>query len=690
MTEYVPLGQVGGGYVPLGTVGPAPIDLMSIDPNTEGLGSTTRRYLEAFQANGLDAFPPALVESVTEQVRNDLSGQTGLLGRLADDAFTLPTAAGRGVAQIPGFLGDAMDFGMWLGRGVEGMTGIPAGEGLPGHEALPRSADMAEAYDDLTGGVPPAQTRIGADLQTGVEWGAGALSPYPMATMLPAFAGGILAEETGSPELGLLGTAAGGLLGMRRGANQLVRDNVRGVTDTDWQEALQRQAQAYNQGTPLLASEALGTTGLLNLTSAIRQSGTRGSTTLDRFFAERPQSTDAAFRESMDQLSQAYDPAAAVNQGARTAEDAISTARGQRSAATTPLFEQLDNLSIDPAGGQRILDRVDALIARQPENSIRRNELVRIRNQIAPDGNLDLNAGHLWGTYQGIRDTINLPVEATGSQAVNAGILRDVNSAIRAELDQLPEFQDAVSEYARLSEELVNPLTGSEDSAVRPIANELTRASNPNQAGQALVNPDTRTPAAIQDTLARLRTGAASADESIAGVMRAYLTGRFNSRTAELAGGPREAGGAVFRADVFGNQAQRQNIQTVLREIDPDFADSFDSLMDAYERMGQVPSGGSQTAMRQWISEQAGRGNLAAQILQTLDITRGTFLRQGADLFTSAQRDRVFRRIADILVDDNGVRLLREAAQLGADDPRRWILLTQAVTASRELSGEEE
>lgn len=651
---------------------------------SDRLSATSRAAITALQNGSLPAENlQHIAENMNRLVARDLDPDiSGDIGNMAE-------MLARGVIQMPGAAVDLGNLAMTgIGMGV-GALGAPETGAAIRNVQSPFGSQWLDqnVNDDIFGPRPEPETGFGSNLLTGAEWGGGAMVPGGIArnalTMGSGAVGGLLADDLG-PVAGLLGMiGVGGAANRLTGAGGIARNALREISDEDLANAERLMASSREVDVPLLASEALGSTNMRALADNIAASNGPGGNILDQFLQQRPGQVRTATRGLLDELALPADPRAATQAVADTGVGAIREAQRIRTMNTSHLFDQLHGIDLAPDQSRRIVDTIDGLIERTAENSGRRAMLTRLRNQIEPDSGVETNAGRLWSVYQETRDAIELPEMAEGSQRVHAGILRDVIGSIRSELDTLPEFRTAVSEYEMWSPP-VTRMTGSE--TIPGTVSLLGDATTPRDVARGLLDPEMQRPSGVRTALGDLRTtGAAEANQAVASAVRTHLDNELARATSDLQSGQRLAGGAVLRRNLVGNENQADNLRTLLGELDPEVATGFDRLMEVYERTGRTVNVGSPTAARQVMNERAS-ANAVSGLLDSVNVVqRGGLLGTVSTGFSNIARRRAYEQLANALIDPNGVEILRRLGRVGDFNSLRSHGIALALTAGREL-----
>lgn len=709
MTEPVPVGRLGGAGAP-------PLDLASLSPDDPRLGRTSSLALRALQMHGPDAFPPEVSQGFMDMIEADLGGTTGYGGRLADDLLGLPESLVRGVAEIPG---QVVDMSNLANQGLGALADLGGMEGVGDY----LSNDMQAAYgsqwfnenlsDALMGEQPAPRTDLGNILNTSARWGGNSIVPFTRTNSLTVplgMAGGAasgMMEEAGAPEWLQAATGIGTMVGGGIAANRvssgarLARDALSGTTNQQYADALTRMGQSYDQGVPLMASEALDTPGLRNVVGDILATGGRGANELQSFLSARPGQVRAAGEAAIERVSPTMTetPIGVAQNVNETGTQIIGDARGARSSAVKPFYQAARGLPVvDSAPVTILLDAIDLDLRNGVVGGQARSLVEQFRNQVAGavNENGEYTVSALDSIYKHWRDLANNatnPAAPTENQ-ITLSAIGELGDYV-AEIGRISGTGTPVERGRALYREMspaVEAVTGTDN--VSAIPQRLADGADIGQLADALLDPNTARPADIGAVFNAIRSSDGDVPAmmgSVQDLMRTHLENEFARATSDLQSGERLTGGARFAANVTGNDQAAQNLDFVLREIDPEVADGFEALMETFRRTGLTPAEGSPTAGRAPRLETAG-DNIVSGVADALPIIgsgRGVLsgLSSAMRRFTQG---RAHDRLARYLTSPNGIEQLRQLARLGPYDARAATLAATILNAAGEFGGDGE
>ena len=164
---------------------------------------------------------------------------------------------------------------------------------------------------------------------------------------------------------------------------------------------------------------------------------------------------------------------------------------------------------------------------------------------------------------------------------------------------------------------------------------------------------------------------------------RQNLEGIFNENSQNLQSGANQFGGAKFAASIAGNQAQRDNLKTLVSESSsPQAWKGFETMLDVFEAQGKRLPAGSATAFNQAELEALrGGGNVAKLALTPVKPSKIM------DVFEEFRLGKNTQKLADLLTDPDGIKKLEALAKTKPNSAKREVLtnsLTGGIISNKE------
>lgn len=623
---------------------------------------------------------PGVVEDVAKTVPSGLArgvagvvGLPGALGWVADQV----------AAQTVGRVDNYVRNGDWSAPDVSDVKARseavkPAlGFRLPGAEEVLTSQNVTGAIESVTGPLYKPQTAIGefantaAEFAPGIIFSAGTLPQRLAQTFVPAVTSegaGQVARQV-APDYENVARLVGGVTGavgtavaqIPRGANVVMSDALRGVTQQEWDDAARLMQQASSLpggGVNLTWNEALNqATGgrLKNLTQldrVVTNSGGQGGETMGAFYAQRPDQIARTGAAQLDNLAPApYDAGQAAQRGVDAAEGALRTVRGERSAITAPFYANAANDAVPAADVQSVIQRLDDIIANAPTPELgeaarqlrgqlilrpatpgapaartpvvdpRTGRIIRYDTTPAVPGTPEVprtNVAELDQVYGQARDDFLGPpvVGETGSAArarQSAGhAVTPLNDAL---LNASPNLQQGRAAHQQVTNNLVRPV---EQGPIGRVANIDPGSQNASaQMGRELASPGVdRYHGVVQQAVRRMVRQDPRAAETLA---RDYVGDVLNQATRDLQGGANVYGGANFFKKIAGDDASLRNLEAMVTQLPMGQQrwGGFRNFLDAMQATGYKAVKGSDTAFNQATQQQLREGGLIGKALET-------------------------------------------------------------------------
>lgn len=470
-----------------------------------------------------------------------------------------------------------------------------------------------------------------------------------------------------------------------------IRRSTEGMTDDDWQKAL--DLQNSGTGIDLSSPEAVaqargGASKLPDLLRIVEGSQTGGAIT-GPFFAARPAQVDTAVGGVLDKIApQSAQPSVLGPRAADAATRALQEVEQARTAAVQPHYTAANADKVSEDTMRAILDTIGRTTADDstgilagPLNDLRSRLIETPANpgkpatrvaQERPNGTIYktepaieatpekpiLDVENLDRARKYFRDRMDLP--QIGQDAITkeqnaavTGVLKQIDDAMEA---ASPEFAAGKQQYADQSRDVVQPVA--EGPVGRVAATKDTAA-----ASNAILpqNPLAGAGGETADAVQRL---AAQDPETTAALVRQNLADRYAAAQTETQGGNREVAGAKFHKSVAGNDARQEVLDAVLNAIPggQPAAAAMSELLDVLQATMRRKGEGSPTEVNRMNTAELGAASPQARLFDLAKSLGGSFLTQAGDATKRATLRNSMSALADILTGPNAVERTRAAA----------------------------
>lgn len=603
------------------------------------------------------------------------------VGPLNDDpglGRAVARGVGRGVLSVPGMVGDLDE----LTRGLT-VAGRKAIRGPESAQELQRQYDadprVAPTTDDLATALTPtlpgldytpqgAAERLastGAEFATGAAltggrnaardavWGAGA--------GLASEATGIATEGSENEALfrglaSLAGMGAGAFLtGGRQTAEGAVQKALRDVNADDLQEAEQLFREAAEMGIPMTRAQALAqVSGIQGSELQNLQRIVEGRGDLAGHFAPTVDGIRTSGNNMLDRIvPEGRYQGSIGEQVQEAAQGSLDRVSGQINRITAPNYERADGFQIQPEGMERLMS--DPLY-RQQQAAVRGDPALA-----GATGNMPSEQGALNDVIQremGARRDALFDAEGRPLSPIQAQGYGNTRQAVREELNNASggEWQTVWDEQARLREKYLKPLENG------PLGR---LAKQPETEGAINVlfpqGPQTFTP----EEIGRAVSGLANRNpEAATQLVRAHLKRTFDEATQSLQGGDNQWGGAGWRARIYGNERQAENLRAAIGALPNgrDVLPGFERYMDIMQATGLRQRVGSQTAFNAEQLDALRRGGWGDEALKTLTGNAFSFPARFRDAIEEMRLGANTKKVADLLTNPNAAARFRALA----------------------------
>lgn len=622
----------------------------------------------------------------------------------------------RGVAMLPGVIGDAASGIEWLAEKVarkiygdaqvdkvKAERAATGGSG-PVDRAFRQNVPTSSSMNELARAYAPGadydpKTTTGEYARTVGEFApnavagpgrvVGNLLKYGVGAGLASEGAGQATEGTayepyarvaGAIVGGVAPTAARAVLPGSMTTEKAIRDAMQGMTPAQINDAARIMATAQNAGIQLTWPEALRqATGSSRPTpmsglQRIAESTPEGQTVLGPIMTERPGQVAAAVGNQLDAISPAPANVSQVGpRAAANAEGAIEDVRRDINTQTRPLYDAARTDLIAPPDMAPLMalpgwdDAVAAVrgnpqkfrhVQGLPENSVIFVDAVK--KELSEAGERAAN-----------------PLQPGASQTVAAGNRQDAAQLQQTATNASVSLADALAEQARLRAAQLTPLQQGQ-------LGDIARSEGTRAAGEALL-PPTPLPGLAGETGRTTATLAARDAQGTAELVRTRLEDQFTRSAKDVQGGANQMGGAQFRKDVYGTAPLRENLNAALSGLPngQQLTDGFESLMTSLEATGKRDAAGSLTAFNQEALKTLSGGSAAADtVAGALQPTKIFGFAQ--DRIKQWQLGRNMRELAAFITDPANQQRLIELAGMRSGAPERAALQAQLAASIAE------
>lgn len=619
--------------------------------------------------------------------RDLVSSVAALPNMIADLPQTTYNAVAGGVNMLGG------DLPRWEGPGFSGkfqqnltVAGLPAPETPQERIVSAASQGMGGA---LAGRVLPVPQAPVAVAGPGIVSKASTLAQNAMNTGIVA--GGSAGATVGvAQELGVtnpialqvLGMAGGALPGImasipgwsRRNAGKMLQEALRETTDEEWQQAQQLLAKGRDVGVPLTGPEGFDANNpVQQLASKVSASPT-GGPVINRTMQARPGRMSTAANTEMDRVGTNVGPQEAANQAQEAATGVIRQAEIDRTRAASPYYQAAENYGLSIDRRVPIYQEIDRNIAATGSADVKAS-LMKLQTDL---NNAGSNSGKLNDVIKVWRDKIDAPVIRADAIDKNTGrvigkVLQLAEEAITA---AAPEYSQGKRVYQARTSMSVDPLNQGPVGKVAGVGFEPDKAATLPRVLSEL-GGDAATPQRIRTLATELR---AKDPQAFPNIARAYLEQEFGKAFSDVQSGANRMSGANFRKNIFGNDAQRANLKTMIEEVasaqgqNPrEVWSGFQKMLDVFEATGRTPGIGSQTDIR----GEMGRMSRQSKAAGALEVVSTTPTASVAGWWRDVVSRGAYRELADVFTSPDAIAQMRKLAKMRTGSSAS----TQAVAA---------
>ncbi|MBZ9706059.1 hypothetical protein LB543_04910 [Mesorhizobium sp. ESP7-2] len=342
---------------------------------------------------------------------------------------------------------------------------------------------------------------------------------------------------------------------------------------------------------------------------------------------------------------------------------------------------------------QQVQERLDATLAAVPEYGLAKKNFAAASTPLAPFESpgmskaieRDVHNKQFTTAPENVPAAISSPSEARNFNAVAPTEARvafenhlatqildkatDASGRVNADTlaVALRDNQDMLSQYPAVADRLQKIVGADANMAparAGPIG-QVAAATDTAGAGNALLpqNPLTGSGGEAGDAARRL---VAEDPATTAGLVRQNIADRHTKASTETQGNSRDNAGTKFHKDVAGNDARREVLDAVLREVAPQAGVSMDDLLTVLHATGNRQAVGSRTAFNAAAQEALGAASPAAAAFAFAKSLGGSLINQAGDATKRAALRGNLGTLAEMFTDPHSVELIRQAVERGA------------------------
>lgn len=596
----------------------------------------------------------------------------------------------RGVGALIGLPGTLADYGAAaLDKGVKAVapyfekaTGLKVDATrrllAPGQFKLPNIEDI-HAEMEANKPLHKPQTTAGEYARTIGEFIPGAvMAPggmvsnalrYGVAPALASETAGQLTKGSAAegPARVLTALAAGAgasMVGRPSRTSQAIREQLpEGVTPQHVDQAEALIIDAAQQGVALAWPEALSqVAGRPVLTETMRhlEASHQSAPRMAEFFGQRAGQVERSAAPHFDNLTPAAPNPSTIGPAVGTAaENTLNDVRGYINRASEPFYNAAEGVRIPSAEMGRI--RM-APGWREARDAVRNDPQLNRYVAHLPDNSVGF-VNEVKKFLQTASENAAAPVNQQRNMQRSTGYGRDAELMRATAEAASPDYATALAVQRQGREQYLQPLLDG------PLGKIAGRDTTTKKAIDVLF-PTNPVPNSAQEVETAVRAVAQRNAYAARNLVRAHMEMTFNEATQALQSGANQAGGAKFRAVLFGNPQQQQNLEASVRALPngDQIWPGINRWLEVLEATGTRQNIGSKTAYNaEFLKERGVSGLVGEAAKATANPLRGAqFLadkysqwRLGSDLdqlasvFTDPRAGDVFRAIARMPVNSN-------------------------------------
>lgn len=621
-----------------------------------------------------------------------------------DVARSALSAVPKAAAGILGFPGDVLGL---VNRGVEKLVamkhgGKPEDYRQPGLHDYVGSDTFRKPIEAVTGPLYEPQTRAGKVADTGIQTLATqgrniVKNPVQTAKVVGAVTAGTEgagALTNDNPWARFFGGLVGGGVPVAANATksrmgQVVKDSIGDVDDAAIQEALRRQQAAQGQGVPLMGTESLDRGH--QLASQVYASQ-RGNAIIDPFVKQRAGQTNKAVRDTIIRNTGSTDSAQEAAQRAqRASTNVLDDAEGARSTATKPWYKAAESETVPQQNIADAQAKIQAQLARYPE-ALFPDQRAAISEYLGKLGVPEARtSSFLDQLYRDARKAADAPeIGASDVQKKAAAAMGPVAAALK-EASDVGSIKHGRDVHQTITRDVIDPLTSGPVGALAGKQGYVDgQLPSVPRMVNVLANEGITSPKEIKSLYTNLNR---TDKQAFPGMVKTHIEQQLNQATGDIASGASSLAGGKFRAAVAGNEAQRANLDEMLRGValaqgkNPDaLVAGANRLLDTLERTGRTPGIGSQTAGRGEVSRELGRTKTGDVLTSFSGSPMGPF---AARIDSWVMRGR-YEELARVLTSSDSVEQLVRLAKIKPGSTSEQYLVAQILGLDRAIASGQE
>ena len=503
-----------------------------------------------------------------------------------------------------------------------------------------------------------------------------------------------LLESSGVNPLGqAIGTtltmgAAGIPTALRSTVGDVARNSLKNVSPEQIKLAHLLMQDAEKLGSPLTAAEALSqVTGgnRLSSTQRIVENSPKSGQTMADFMNQRAGNNVNAFNQTANQISPFSTTPLTLN---KAAESFIDRSNAGLTRGTNPYYKQAEgemrNISANSA--LPVLPTEVTALKKMPEigdaiddaiKHVTSDSYSKVKNLPESDPRVLMEAKvYLDTQYQNFLNTTsgNKNTTSSGTAAAASNKLAEYLSS------KSPSYAKGNAIYENAQKNIIGPR---KEGMLGQLADTSGTTESMMSAQRGILMPPAPMATSPQEISATIKLLRREDPNVVKDWTRQNLEGIFKENSQNLQSGANQFGGAKFAASIAGNQAQRDNLKTLVSESSsPQAWKGFETMLDVFEAQGKRLPAGSATAFNQAELEALrGGGNVAKLALTPVKPSKIM------DVFEEFRLGKNTQKLADLLTDPDGIKKLEALAKTKPNSAKREVLtnsLTGGIISNKE------
>lgn len=472
-----------------------------------------------------------------------------------------------------------------------------------------------------------------------------------------------------------LGQAAGTALTMgvaglpfalRSTVGDVARNSLKNVTPEQIKLADLLMKDAERLGSPLTAAEALSqVTGGNRLASTQRivENAPKSSQTMADFMNQRASGNVNAFNQTINEISPFSTTPLSLN---LAATDFIKRSEKGLTKGTNPIYAkaeleirptelEIKNLISTPKIGSSIKNAIDHVIS-DPNSGA---------TGLKPTDSVTLMAAkkYLDELYVNLANPSKEGFSATKSGFVSTAS-RELNDFLRSKSPSYAKANDIQS--TAITKDILPRKQG----MLGQLADTSGTTESMMAAQRGILMPPAPMATSPQDIKLVVKLLRRQDPDVAASWTKQNIQGIFNENSQNLQSGANQFGGAKFAASIAGNQAQRDNLKTLVSEsASPQAWKGFETMLDVFQAQGKRLAAGSATTFNKAeLDALSAGGNLAKLALTPTKPSKVM------DVFEEFRLGQNTKKLAELLTDPDGIKKLEALSKTKPNTAKREVL----------------